>query len=92
MKSTFHKCVVNLLPVTDPTPMSESDKYNAKAIKTKIYPKIAFIRNRELAELALYLPRADYSWGNKRSTVGTIAEGRLGRPLTLGMLETTSKQ
>ena len=42
MKSTFHKCFVNVTPVTNPTPMSKSDEHTVKAIKTKIYPKIGF--------------------------------------------------
>ena len=29
-KSTFHECIVNVPPVTNPTPMSASDKYKIK--------------------------------------------------------------
>ena len=36
MKWKFHKCVVNVTPVTNPTPTSKSDKYIVEAIEIKI--------------------------------------------------------
>ena len=36
MKLVFDKWVVNVTPVTNPTPMSKSDKYKVKTIKAKI--------------------------------------------------------
>ena len=51
MKFTFHKSIVNVTPVTNPTPMSKSDKYIVKHYKPRFSPKPIFIRNSELAEL-----------------------------------------
>ena len=43
IKSTFHKCIVNVTPATNPTPMSESAKYEIKSIKNKIQLQICFL-------------------------------------------------
>ena len=65
MKSTICKCVVNVTPVANPMPMSESDKYNVNAMRTKIRPQIDFymecridlwfalVLRKEIAELLL---------------------------------------
>ena len=47
IKSTIHKYVVNVAPVTNPAPMSKSDKQTIKTIKLRFSPKSALIRFRE---------------------------------------------
>ena len=47
MKSTIHKRVANVTPVTNPTPMSKSDKYMVKTMKPRFSPKNVLARFRE---------------------------------------------
>ena len=39
MKSIIHKWVVNVTPITYPTPMNKSDQYMVKAVKPRFCPK-----------------------------------------------------
>ena len=40
MKSTFHKCVLNVNAGPSPTPLSKSDKQNEKDPEIEIGPKL----------------------------------------------------
>ena len=44
MKFVFDKCVLNVRPVTNPTPMSKSDKSMVKTIKLRFNPKSSLAR------------------------------------------------
>ena len=44
MEIAFDKCVWNVTPVTNPTPMSKSDKQIVKTIKFRFSPKIILAR------------------------------------------------
>ena len=54
MKFKIHKCVVNVAPVTNPTPISKPDKYMVKTIKTKIQPKIDFYPEFRISRIGLF--------------------------------------
>ena len=47
MKITLDKCVLNVTPATNPTPMSKSDKSTLKTIKPKFDQKSILITFRE---------------------------------------------
>ena len=49
VKSTFHKCVLNVSAVTNPTPMSKFGKYIVKTEIMRFSLKLIFIRISELA-------------------------------------------
>ena len=53
MKSTFHRCNLNVSAVTNLRPMSKSDRYKQKTTKPRSSPKFIFIRILEFLVVAL---------------------------------------
>ena len=53
MKSTIHKWVVNVTPVTNPTQYTKSDKQKVQTIKLRFSPKSILVRFRESLPICL---------------------------------------
>ena len=83
IKSTFHKCIVNVPPVTNPTPMSKSDKYKVEA-KKQMWPKIDFHLESRIGRITLSWPAGRPVGGMRwRKAAGGRADDHSQRPCHL---------
>ena len=84
MKPKFHKCVVNVSPVTNPTPMNKSDKYKVQTQKPRFSLELISVRDQELAPYSAYWLCVKVLWTPgpqpppfRRSPLAKVWEGKV---------------